>query len=101
MAGNFAALWPTDFKFSATKDLNLLKKHTKNHEDSNNFRIDFALSKWPHLHRAYLLTVCNQSFIAVYEPHDTDRIKLECKFDQKSIRVMKQLFHSSTKSLYW
>ena len=29
-ASNFAALWPTDPKFSAFKHLNLLKKHIKN-----------------------------------------------------------------------
>ena len=51
MAGNFAALWPTDFKFSAIKDLNLLKKYTKNQEASSILRVDFALSKWPHFHR--------------------------------------------------
>ena len=28
-------------------------------------RVGFALSKWSHLHRAYLVTECNQSFIAV------------------------------------
>ena len=50
-AGKFAALWPTDFKFSAFKDLNLLKKHTKNQEASSILKVVFALSKWPHLHR--------------------------------------------------
>ena len=33
------------------KDLNLLKKHTKNQEASSILRVVFALSKWPHLHR--------------------------------------------------
>ena len=28
-------------------------------------RIGFALSTWPHLHRAYLVSVCNGTFIAV------------------------------------
>ena len=55
MAGNFAALWPTDSKFLATKDLNLLKKHTKNQMASSILKVVFAFSKWPHLHRAYLL----------------------------------------------
>ena len=50
-ASNFAALSPKDFKFSALKDLNLLKKHTKNQEASSILRVVFALSKWPHLHR--------------------------------------------------
>ena len=52
-AGNFTALWPTDFKFSAIKDLNLLKKYTKNQEASSILRVDFALSKWPHFHREF------------------------------------------------
>ena len=51
MANNFAAHWPTDPKFLALKDLNLLKKHTKNQEASSILRVVFALSKWPHLHR--------------------------------------------------
>ena len=50
-ASNFAVLWPTDPKFSAFKDLNLLKKHTKNQEASSILRVVFALSKSPHLHR--------------------------------------------------
>ena len=28
-------------------------------------RVDFALSKSPHLHRAHLVTVCNQKMIAL------------------------------------
>ena len=66
MAGNFAAHWPTDPKFSAWKDLNLLKKHTKNQEASSILRVVFALSKWPHLHREWpkrrfhvTVAVCN------------------------------------------
>ena len=51
MAGNFAALWPTDPKFSAFKDLNLLKKHIKNQEASSILRVVFILSKSHHLHR--------------------------------------------------
>ena len=50
-ASNFAALWPTDPKFSAIKHLNLLKKHIKNQEASSILKVVFALSKWPHLHR--------------------------------------------------
>ena len=55
-ASNFAALWPTDPKFSAFKHLNLLKKHTKNQEASSILRVVFALSKWPHLHREWGLS---------------------------------------------
>ena len=43
MAGNFAAHWPTDPKFSALKHLNFLKKHTKNQEASSILRVGFAL----------------------------------------------------------
>ena len=55
MAGNFAALWPTDPKFSALKNLNPFQTVSKVKEASNILRVVFALSKWPHLHRAYLL----------------------------------------------
>ena len=41
--------------------------YNKNQEASYNFRLGFALSKRSHLHRAYLVTVCNQTFIAVYD----------------------------------
>ena len=54
-----------DLKFSSLKDLNLLKKYTKNQEASYNLRLGFALSNRPHLHRAYVVTGCNQIWIAV------------------------------------
>ena len=50
MAGKFAALWSTDPKFSSLKDLNLLKKYTKDQEASCILKVVFALTKWPHLH---------------------------------------------------
>ena len=56
MTDIFAALWHTDLKFLSLKDLNLLKKHTKNQEASSILRVVFALSKWPHLHRAYVVS---------------------------------------------
>ena len=65
MAGNFVALWPTDPKFLALKDLNLFKIDLKFQEASSILMIVFALSKWPHFHRVYLVTVYKQSFIAV------------------------------------
>ena len=64
-ANNFEALWSLDPVLTALKDLNLLKKYTENQEASNNFRIGFAISKRPHLHRAYLVTVCKQGAKAV------------------------------------
>ena len=29
-------------------------------------RIGFALAKYPHFHRAYLVTICKQKLVAVY-----------------------------------
>ena len=74
-AVNFEAIWPKDSKFLALKDLNLSKKYTKNQEDSYNFRLGFALSNRPYLHRAYVVTVYNQNFIAVCIKTDA------CKFE--------------------
>ena len=61
-------LQPFDLQtiFTALKDLNLLKKYTKNQEDSYNFRLGFALSNGPHLHRAYLVTVRFDLILAVF-----------------------------------
>ena len=56
-ASNFEALWPTDFRLTAIKDLNLLKKRTKNQEAGSILKVSFALSKRPHFHRAYLVTI--------------------------------------------
>ena len=66
MAGNFAALWPTDLKFSALKDLIPFSIVSKVQDASSILKVVFALSKRPHLHRAYLVTVSFWSFIAVY-----------------------------------
>ena len=48
MAGNFAALKPTEPKFSASKDLIFLKTVSKFQEDRNILKVRFTLSKWPH-----------------------------------------------------
>ena len=64
-ASNFEALWPIDLKFSAFKDLFPFSIVSKVQEAGSILKVVFALSKWPHLHRAYLVTVCNQNFIAV------------------------------------
>ena len=48
-ASNFVDLWSTNPKFSALKNLNLLKKYIKNQEGSYNFRLGFALSNRLHL----------------------------------------------------
>ena len=65
MAGNFAALSTAAPKFLALKDLNLFSTVVKVQEADSIFKVGFALSKWPHLHRAYLVTIYNQNFIAV------------------------------------
>ena len=57
-ADNFAALWPTDSKFLALKDLNPFKTVSKVQKTSSILRVGFALSKWPHLHRAYVVGGC-------------------------------------------
>ena len=56
------------------KDLNLLKRYIKYQETSYNFRLGFALSNRPHLHRAYVVTVYNQNFIAVYAICKTENL---------------------------
>ena len=47
-ASNFKVLKPTDPVFTVIKDLNLLKKQTKNQEASYNFSLSFALSNRTH-----------------------------------------------------
>ena len=46
-------------------------------ETGSILKIGFALSNWPHLHRAYLVTVCNWSFIAVYDMNQVNRAKIQ------------------------
>ena len=67
-AGDFAALWHTDPKILVLKDLNPICIVSKVKETSSVLRVSFALSNWPHFHRVYLLTVCNQKLIAVFPP---------------------------------
>ena len=57
MAGNFAALWPKDSKFSELKDLNPFKTVSKVQEASSILRMGFALSKYPHFNSTYLVRV--------------------------------------------
>ena len=65
-ASNFDALWLTDPKFLALKDLYSLKKYDKYQESSYNFRLGFALSNRPHLHRASLVMLCTFFVTAVW-----------------------------------
>ena len=59
---NFAALWPTDPKFLALKVLNPFKTVSKVQKTSSILRVGFALSKWPHLHRTYVVGGCLFNF---------------------------------------
>ena len=66
MAGNFVALWPTDPKFSALKDLNLFSTLPKVQEASRILRMCFALSKWPHLlHKMGFVDSLTQTTVGV------------------------------------
>ena len=65
MAGNFAALWPTD-SFSALKISNPFKIVPKVQDASNILRVGFALSKWPHFNSTYLVRVPFLTGIAVH-----------------------------------
>ena len=53
---NFEAIWLKDFKFSAIKDLNRLKKYAKYQKASSILRVGFAFSKYPYFNRAYLVS---------------------------------------------
>ena len=78
-AGNFAALWPTDPKFLALKDLNPFKTVSKVQKTSSILRVGFALSKWPHLHRAYVVGGCLFNFGTVpmtYHKAPTTKFRL-------------------------
>ena len=65
MAGNFAALLPTDPKFLALKDLNLFKTVLKVQEARRILRVDVTLSKYPHCNSTYLVRVWFDSIAAV------------------------------------
>ena len=64
-ASKFAALWSTDPKFWALKDLNLFLKRVKFQRTGSILKVGFSRSKWPHVHRVYLVTVCKRSSMAV------------------------------------
>ena len=50
---DLAALWPTDSKPLALKDLNLFSNCVKFQDAGGILRVGFAWSNWPHLHRGY------------------------------------------------
>ena len=69
-------------------------------ESGSILKIGFGLSKWPHFHRFYQVTVCNRSFIAVcYESNILQNSKIiffkqEIKFwsKTKNIEIEEQLW---------
>ena len=65
-ASRSQVLYSTDTIFTVLKDLNLLKKYTKNQKASYDFRLGLAQSNGPHLHMAYLVTVPFILILAVY-----------------------------------
>ena len=64
-ASNFAALWPTEPIFTAFKVLILFSTVSKDQKASSILKVGFALSKWPHLHRAYVISGCIFFWLAV------------------------------------
>ena len=64
-ASNFAALWPTDPKFLALKYLLFFSQCSEFQSAGSILKVGFALSKWPHFNRAYLVTMCKQKLVAV------------------------------------
>ena len=55
-AANFVALW---------KDLSPVMNIVSAQDTGSILKIGFALSERPHLHRAYLVAVCNQKFVCI------------------------------------
>ena len=60
---------PTKPIFLSWKDLIPFPKYNKIQESGSIFRVGFALSKTPHLHRAYLVTVRKRKSMTVYSTH--------------------------------
>ena len=67
-ASNFAALWPTDQKFLALKDLLFFSQCFEFQGAGSILKVGFAMSKRPHFHRVYQVTVCKRKLVAVYFP---------------------------------
>ena len=83
--GNFEAIWPKDLKTSGIKVLNRFKKYAKYQEASSILWVGFALSKWPHLHRAYVVTVPFILILAVFVALLKKRRKLHYKNERKTL----------------
>ena len=65
-ASNFAALGSTDPKFLELKDLLFFSLCIEFQGAGSILKVGFALSKCPHFHGAYLVTVCNVLSTFVY-----------------------------------
>ena len=72
-ASNFAALWPTDPKFLVLKDLLFFSECIEFQGTGSILKVGFALSKWSHFHRVYLVTVHKWNSIAVYSCNQIKR----------------------------
>ena len=72
-ANNFAALWLTDPKFSAFKDLNLFFKVYWISRCWQHFKGSFCPVKVTSFFRVYLVTICKQSLMAIYCSNKTEQ----------------------------
>ena len=66
IASNFVALWSIDPLLKIWKDLTPSEYMSIFQEPYIIQKICFAVSKWPHFHRAYSVTIRKRSFIALY-----------------------------------
>ena len=82
-ASNFEALWSTYSIFLAWKDLIPFPKYTKIKGSGSNFIVGFALSKTPHLHRAYSVTVRKRKSMTVWDAILTSSLSLRVMVDLK------------------
>ena len=70
-------------------------------EASSILRVDFALSKWPHLHRAYLVTVPFDLILSVDAKDDCNSIKyLKQLFSEGAGKCKSAIMLSNAKTLY-
>ena len=76
-ASNFAALQSTHPKFLAIKDLLFFSQRIEFQGLGTILKVIFALSNSPHLHRAYLVTVCKLGAMAVFRSSVSSQI--ECR----------------------
>ena len=100
-ASNFEALWLTDPILLAWKDLIRFPKHTKIQESGSFFRVGFVLSMTPHLHRAYLVTVCKRKSMTVHTAVSNTLLKTKAFCNCSKMGVKCLLFHDFTNQRIW